>query len=83
MNIDLSGYSVIVTGAAGGIGKETASLFCRAGASVFLIDKDDSRLEEAAASLAADGDLRGHFAADITVPDSVEAAIGEAVGDSD
>lgn len=80
LNIDLSGYSVIVTGAAGGIGKETASLFCRVGASVFLIDKDESGLEEVAASLAVEGDLRGHFAADITAPDSVEAAIDEAVG---
>lgn len=79
MQINLTDYSVIVTGAAGGIGKETASAFCDAGASVFVIDKDEDRLKAAAASLASNGDLRGHFAADITDPASVESAIEEAV----
>ena len=48
MDIDLAGYSVVVTGAAGGIGKETAAVFCNAGASVFLIDKDEGRLAPSA-----------------------------------
>ena len=68
-----------MTGAAGGIGKETASAFCNAGASVFIIDKDDERLEASAAALAAIGDVKGYFAADITEIASVESAIEEAI----
>ena len=44
----LAGRRVLVTGAASGIGLAIARLFRREGASVAMLDRDESRLKEAA-----------------------------------
>ncbi len=51
--MDLAGKNVVVTGAAGGIGKALADRFHTAGARVVLADVDDKRVQEAAAALEA------------------------------
>lgn len=51
----LSGKSVIVTGAARGIGLAIARRFVRAGASVTLADMDEERLEDEVAALEGEG----------------------------
>ncbi|OYW99592.1 MAG: short-chain dehydrogenase, partial [Rhizobiales bacterium 32-66-8] len=46
---------VVVTGASAGVGRATARRFARAGASVALIARDASSLEEARAEMEASG----------------------------
>ncbi|MBB4367116.1 NAD(P)-dependent dehydrogenase (short-subunit alcohol dehydrogenase family) [Bradyrhizobium sp. CIR18] len=49
--IELEGKNVLMTGAAGGLGSETARLFARAGARLFLVDRDAAALESVIATL--------------------------------
>jgi NAD(P)-dependent dehydrogenase (short-subunit alcohol dehydrogenase family) len=69
----LAGRRMLVTGAASGIGRAVAELFLRAGARVAALDL---RLPEALG--AKDGRLFG-CQADITDPQAVESAVGQAV----
>jgi NAD(P)-dependent dehydrogenase (short-subunit alcohol dehydrogenase family) len=49
---ELRGRTVLITGAAGGIGSETARQQVTRGANVSLLDVDDERLEEVAKNWA-------------------------------
>ena len=51
----LAGNSVVVTGAAGGIGREVAAAFAEAGAHVLLVDIPGSKLAEAHSRLSGSG----------------------------
>ncbi|MCY0150161.1 SDR family oxidoreductase [Hoeflea sp. G2-23] len=62
----LSGRVALVTGAARGIGQAIATHLARMGASVALVDRDHEELEEATATLAADGHDVLAIVADIT-----------------
>jgi NAD(P)-dependent dehydrogenase (short-subunit alcohol dehydrogenase family) len=53
--MDLTGATVLVTGASSGIGRETAILLSLLGARVILSGRNQGRLEETAASLSGDG----------------------------
>ncbi|OYW92783.1 MAG: oxidoreductase, partial [Caulobacterales bacterium 32-67-6] len=50
----LEGFSAVVTGAASGIGRASASLFAREGARVICVDRAEA-VEETAASIKAHG----------------------------
>lgn len=50
--MDMSGRTVLVTGASSGIGRETAILLSRLGARIVLVARDQGRLEETASQLA-------------------------------
>jgi NAD(P)-dependent dehydrogenase (short-subunit alcohol dehydrogenase family) len=52
---DLHGKTALVTGAASGIGRETALAFARAGADLVICDLDERRLAETTAALGALG----------------------------
>jgi NAD(P)-dependent dehydrogenase (short-subunit alcohol dehydrogenase family) len=81
--IDFTGQTVLVTGAATGLGFATAEAFGRAGARIALNDLTPARVESAQARLAAQGiDCRG-FPADVRdaaavrrMVDEVGAALG-------
>jgi NAD(P)-dependent dehydrogenase (short-subunit alcohol dehydrogenase family) len=81
LTIDLiaSRKLAIVTGAAGGIGSATASLFSTQGYSLLLCGRDEQRLEDVAAPLRRVGPVEilvGDIA-DPTCPDSLLAALGD------
>ncbi len=61
----------IITGGAGGIGKVTAELFLREGASVLIVDLEDSALAEAASELDGGERLRT-VAADVSREEDVK-----------
>jgi rhamnose utilization protein RhaD (predicted bifunctional aldolase and dehydrogenase)/NAD(P)-dependent dehydrogenase (short-subunit alcohol dehydrogenase family) len=70
------GRVVMITGGAGAIGCATAQAFARAGAQVFLVDRDPELLASALAEL---GHWHGGAALDVTRPDAAEAAIAACV----
>lgn len=57
--IDLRGHTCLVTGATGGIGRETALGLARAGAAVLLVARDRERGEAVAREIAATGAADG------------------------
>ncbi len=71
----LAGRVVMITGAAGAIGRATARAFAAEGAEILLVDRD-------AGALAAARDMLGRgasLALDVTGPGAAEAAVAEAV----
>lgn len=70
--------TVLVTGAAKGIGRATAEAFARAGARVALLDRDAKALAAAAASLP-DGARAMRLEADIADASAVEQAVRSCV----
>ena len=68
----LSGKVVVVTGAAGAIGKATAKAFQTEGAEVILLDFSEKELNSVA------GDIGGHpICCDVTKPEQVAAAFNQ------
>ena len=72
----LEGSHAVITGAASGIGEQTARLFVAEGATVVLADVDDRRGGAIAAEL---GDHARYVHVDVAVEGAVEAAIDESV----
>ncbi|MTV23885.1 SDR family oxidoreductase [Nitriliruptoraceae bacterium ZYF776] len=62
--MQLRDTTVVVTGAAGGIGRALATVFLDAGARVALVDRDRDTLERTADELGADGEVAA-FAVDV------------------
>ncbi|MDR7302962.1 NAD(P)-dependent dehydrogenase (short-subunit alcohol dehydrogenase family) [Haloactinomyces albus] len=77
MPMQLSGKVVVITGAARGIGAETARELARRGARIALIGLEPGELATVAAEL---GEGHAWFEADVTDPTSIEAAIEATVG---
>lgn len=69
--MSFEGKVALVTGAAGAIGKGVAARFCELGASVFITDLDQARLDEVCGELAGAGGRCESLAADATVADQV------------
>src|SRR5690242_8076804 len=70
---DLSGKLALVTGSSTGIGYALARGLGRAGARIVLNGRDKGRLEEAAASLSAEGLTVRQAVFDVTQGDEVRA----------
>lgn len=75
MNISLSSKAALVTGAGRGIGRAIAAKLAAAGASVLLVDIDESALEETRAALEHYGTRLAILSGDLTNPAFSEAAI--------
>jgi 3-oxoacyl-[acyl-carrier protein] reductase len=76
MHISLARKSALVTGAGRGIGRAIAQLLSSAGASVLLVDIDESALQETRAVLAAASPSPvATYAGDLTAPGFPESVI--------
>jgi len=70
--MDMAQKSVIVTGAASGIGEATALLLAREGARVFIGDIDEAGGRQAAAAAEAAGHKAEYAKLDLTDPQSID-----------
>lgn len=75
----LNGKRAIITGGGNGIGAAAAILFARAGAAVTILEIDRAAGERSAAAAEAAGGKCLFIECDITEPEAVEAAVGQAV----
>jgi NAD(P)-dependent dehydrogenase (short-subunit alcohol dehydrogenase family) len=74
----LEGKRAVITGAASGIGEETARLFIREGASVVLADVDDERGKRIATEC---GEQARFVHVDVAVEGDIDAAVAVAVNE--
>ncbi|MET9722859.1 SDR family NAD(P)-dependent oxidoreductase [Streptomyces zaomyceticus] len=72
---DLTGRTAFVTGAAGGIGRATALLLARAGATVHGADRDEQGLAETARLIALEGGTAHAHPLDVTDRPALAAAV--------
>ena len=77
----LTGKRTIVTGAASGIGRASARLFAREGASVFLVDRSAEAVEAVAAEIRATGATAVAMAADVGREADVKAYVARTVSE--
>lgn len=77
---DLENKIVFVTGAAGGLGLETAKAFARKGSLVIAVDIDAKRLEQAELLLREIKPECRAFAVDLTSKESVKDLAGKIIG---
>lgn len=75
----LDGKVTIVSGAASGIGRAASRLFCAAGATLSLIDRDEPGLREATAEIEGLGGQVIAIPTDVSDPAQVEHAVAATV----
>lgn len=75
VTFDFTGQTIVVTGAARGIGLETARLFATSGGTVYVIDHDEAEATEAALAIGAVA-----VAADVSQTRDVDAVVNQVIG---
>ncbi|OIP40361.1 MAG: hypothetical protein AUK47_08625 [Deltaproteobacteria bacterium CG2_30_63_29] len=76
------GKKVFISGGSAGIGRATAELLAKQGASVFIIARGEERLKETVAALVAlgaEGQVFGSASVDVTQPDDVKNVAAQAL----
>lgn len=77
--MNVKGKSIMITGAAGGLGSAMARLLAENGATVFILDLDGEKGEATAAEIRAAGGQAWFFRADVTSEADWKAAVDFAV----
>ena len=72
--------AAIVTGAGSGIGRATAKLLCRQGASVLLVDLNRGAVESVASEIHAEGGLASFTVADVSLEAEAKRTTEQAAG---
>ena len=75
----LEGKAALITGAGAGIGRATAQLFAREGASVAVVDLNETTARETVELIHAEGGRAIAIVADVSQPDAVEAMFRDTV----
>lgn len=75
----LNGKVAVVTGAGSGIGRATAELLARNGCSLFLMSRNEEKLEETQRLCAGYGVDCFYRSTDVTDPESIKASFAECV----
>ena len=73
MDLKIKGKTALITGATGGMGKETARFLADEGVKLFLTDLDEDKLKDVAEEFGAD-----YAAADVSTKEGCEAFIKDA-----
>ncbi len=73
--LDLAGRTVVITGAAGGIGSACARRLSDLGAAVHLVDRDESRLQACLVALQQRGARVSCHLSDLASPDACARAV--------
>lgn len=77
--MEFEGKVVIITGAAGGIGRATASLFAKKGATLVLVDINQEALDTLVESIAKNGTEAISFAIDVSNEQQVQHVVQSTV----
>jgi NAD(P)-dependent dehydrogenase (short-subunit alcohol dehydrogenase family) len=75
----LKGKSALITGAGVGIGRATALLFAREGASVTVVDRDEATVRETAGLIKAEGGSAIAVVADVSKSEDIQRMFRETV----
>ena len=75
----LKGKKAIITGGAGGFGRETALRFVKEGAEVTLVDTNFEGARQVVAEIEAAGGVGHAFAMDVTQEDQVKSTVADAL----
>src|SRR4051794_9489881 len=81
MDLGIDGKAVLVTGAASGVGRATASAFAAEGARVALVDRDGEGLAAVREEIVAAGGMADAWEADVSDATQVERCVGEAIAE--
>jgi len=76
-DLDIKNKVALITGATSGIGKETAYLFGKEGASLMLVARDAQRLKKVAATIKNNGGVAKIFPADVTDQNQMKECIAQ------
>jgi len=82
MNVDFTNQTVVITGAASGIGFATARVFLEAGANLYMTDIDENALAAAATRLSQGSHQPSTRTCDVRSPEQVDALIEAVVDES-
>src|SRR5690242_688035 len=80
MTMRLHGKIAVITGSASGIGRSTALLFAKEGATVVVNDLDEAKGQDTVVEIADAGGQALFIKADVTHPQEVAAMAEEVIG---